>query len=53
MLTREEDVGDPLAGHVGTINDLSFNRQGDVLATSGWGDRAVRLWRLPTRSVDE
>ncbi|WP_010311165.1 WD40 repeat domain-containing protein [Saccharopolyspora spinosa] len=44
---------EPLYGHVGTINDLSFNRHGDVLATAGWNDHAVRLWRLPARFVDE
>jgi WD40 repeat protein len=46
-LATGQKVGEPLEGHNGTIQDLAFGYDGQVLASTS-SDRTVRLWYLAT-----
>lgn len=46
-LATGQKVGEPLQGHNGTILDLAFGYDGQVLASTS-SDRTVRLWYLAT-----
>lgn len=50
-LTKDEEIGKPLTGHVDAIQEIEFQPHGSLLATAGW-DNTVRLWDVDRHAAD-